>query len=75
MWSDPPWWLQWPFAHPRHTDRYIAFHRQHRARRPELSNPLIAAIAIGRMSAFGPKQTSRSRRRMSAFGGKADIEI
>jgi hypothetical protein len=16
MWSDPPWWLQWPFAHP-----------------------------------------------------------
>jgi hypothetical protein len=27
------------------------------------------------MSAFGPKRTSRPRRGMSAFGGKADIEI
>ena len=39
---------------------------------PVLSLTLIAAV---HESAYGPKQTSRSRGRMSAFGSKADIEI
>ena len=32
-------------------------------------------LANSEPSTHGPKQTSRSRGRMSAFGGKADIEI
>jgi len=31
--------------------------------------------AAARMSLIGPKQTSCSRARMSAFGGKADITV
>ena len=38
---------------------------------PALSLALIAAV---HEFAFGPKQTSRSRGRMSAFGGKADMK-
>ena len=30
---------------------------------------------IGAMSAIGPKQTSRSALHMSAFGGRADIQL
>ena len=32
-------------------------------------------FAAMHMSQFGTKQTSRSRGRMSAFGGKADIAL
>jgi hypothetical protein len=37
--------------------------------------PAAEFIEYLRMSACGPKQTSRRRGGMSAFGGKADIEI
>jgi hypothetical protein len=51
----------------------------------EISATMAHTIAIvatpegmrrfGAMSALGPKRTFRSRRGMSAIGGKADIEI
>jgi len=50
--------------------------RQHRARRAELSIPLIARREnSGRMSAFGTKRTSQPTQSMSALGGKADIQL
>ncbi len=45
--------------------------------RETLSDEVISNLGleeiIGPMSAIGTKRTSRSRRLMSAFGGKADI--
>ena len=39
------------------------------------SNVVLVAYRRGAMSAFGTKRTSQLRLAMSAFGGKADIEI
>jgi hypothetical protein len=39
------------------------------------SNVVLVAYRRGAMSAFGPKRTSKTRSRMSAFGGKADIAL
>jgi len=43
-------------------------------RKSDNTSPKPGIDAAVHESAFGPKQTSWSRRRMSAFGGKADIK-
>jgi len=50
--------------------------RQSDARPPLIGRSLLVAVyAALHESAFGTKRTSHSRRRMSAFGGKADIAL
>ena len=39
------------------------------------SDRIVDRLLAVHESGFGPKQTSQSRSAMSAFGGKADIEI